>query len=308
LDRLTSLTAFVSVVDSGGFSAAAQRLGLSPTMVGNHVQSLENRLGARLLNRTTRKVALTEIGRDYYERSKQILAELDEADRIAGDLQVSARGTLRLHCDTNIARFLAPVIVRFLADNPGAAVDLRVGAQMINMIDEGFDLAVRPTPPPDSSLVSRRLTGWHHVLCCAPHYLDSHPAPKSPADLEAHNCLRYAHYPFGDEWRFLAAGGKPISVKITGNLVTTSADTLRTVALSGGGLLFAPTFVAAEDLKAGRFVPLLPGFQGAEFSIDAIYPHRRHLAAKVRCFIDLLAAHFAEHRSWVDLGGIAGRR
>jgi len=146
MDRLTSLTVFVRVVDSGGFAAAARRLNMSTTMVSNHVQSLEGRLGVRLLNRTTRKVSLTEVGRDYYERCAPILAELEEADRAAGALQATPRGTLRLYTGTHIVRFIAPVVAEFLALYPEMSVDLTIGERMVDLVEEGFDLAIRPTP------------------------------------------------------------------------------------------------------------------------------------------------------------------
>jgi DNA-binding transcriptional LysR family regulator len=302
MDRLTSLKVFVRIVDSGGFSAAAQRLGLSPTAVSNHVQALEAGLGARLLNRTTRKVSVTDIGREYYERCTQILAELDEADRIAGALQSTPRGRLRLHCDTHIVRFIAPVVTGFLADYSEVAIDLRIGERMIDLVEDGFDLAIRPNPTPDSSLIVRRLSSWRLVLCCAPAYLERHQEPIRPADLTGHNCLRYAYAPFGDDWPFTEPDGKPATVRVSGNLVTTSGETLRAVTLAGGGLFLAPSFVIADDLRAGTVVPLLSGFLLPEFSINAIYPHRRHLAMKVRNFLDRLADHFTEHERWMKLG------
>ena len=162
MDRLASIAAFVRVVEYGGFTAAARHLSLSTTMVSNHVQELEERLGARLLNRTTRKVSLTEIGRQYYERSLHILAELDEADRAAGALNATPRGRLRVHCHTVLARFIAPVVTAYLRDYPEVSVDLRRGDQMIDLLEEGFDLAIRANVPPDSSLMVRRLADWRH--------------------------------------------------------------------------------------------------------------------------------------------------
>jgi DNA-binding transcriptional LysR family regulator len=300
MDRLTSLMVFTRVADCGGFSAAAQRLNMSTTMVSNHVQALENQLGVRLLNRTTRRVSLTDVGREYYERCNQILAELQEADEAASAVQVVPRGLLRAHCDTHIVRFVAPAIGDFLADNPQVSIDLRTGERMPDLVEEGLDVAIRPTPPPDSSLIVRRLSGWRHVLCCAPAYLRSHPAPTSLGDLARHNCVRYANYPFGDEWRFTDLDGKPIGVRISGNLISTSAETLRQVTLKGGGLFLAASFIVADDLQAGRLVPLLRDFRPVEFAINAIYPHRRHLSPKVRRFIDLLADRFVEHQRWMN--------
>ena len=255
MDRLTGLTVFGSVVDNGGFSAAARRLNMSVTMVSNHVQALEDRLGVRLLNRSTRKVSLTEVGRSYYERSQQVLADLDEADRVATALHATPRGTLRLHASMNLVRFLAPIVSEFLTLYPAVALELTVGERMPNLIEDGFDLAIRTTPPPDSELTVRRLTPWRHVLCCAPSYLDSHPMPARPSDLAHHNCLRFAFYPFGDEWRFEDGSGVPVSVRIRGNLVTNSAETLRLLALAGHGIFLAPSFVIAAEIEIRRTRP-----------------------------------------------------
>ncbi|KQP80306.1 LysR family transcriptional regulator [Methylobacterium sp. Leaf117] len=300
MDRLTSLTVFGRVVEAGGFSAAARRLNMSVTMVSKHVQSLEDRLGARLLNRTTRKVSLTEIGQAYYERSSQILAELDEADRIAGALHATPRGRLRLHIAGHISNFVAPVLREYLALCPAVTADLTVGDRMVDLIEDGYDLAIRTTPPPDSGMIVRQLTPWRHILTCAPGYIDAHPKPTQIADLAHHNCLRYAFYPYGDEWRFEGPDGKHASVKVAGNMSSNSADLLRTLTLEGAGIFLAPTFLVGDDVETGRLVRLLPKHRPVEFAINAIYPHRRHLSTKVRSFLDLLAERFAEHRRWTD--------
>jgi DNA-binding transcriptional LysR family regulator len=300
MDRVTSLTVFSRVVEAGGFSAAARRLNMSVTMVSNHVQALEDRLGARLLNRTTRKVSLTEIGQAYYERAMRILADLEEADRLAVALHTTPRGTLRLHTSNNVVRFLTPVLGEFLTLYPAVAVDLAVGEGMVDLIEDGYDLVIRPIPSPDSGLIVRRLTPWRHILCCAPSYLDAHPAPVEPADLAHHNCLRFALYPFGDEWRFEGPDGKMLSVRVSGNLVSSSAETLRRMALGGHGLFLAPTFMILDELEAKTLVRVLPRHRGVEFAIAAIYPHRHHLSTKVRSFIDLLAERFAQHRKWMN--------
>ncbi|TIQ38035.1 MAG: LysR family transcriptional regulator [Mesorhizobium sp.] len=301
MDRLTSLTVFTRVVDCGGFSAAARRLNMSPTMVSNHVQALEDRLGVRLLNRTTRKVSLTEIGQDYYERSSQILADLEEADRVAVALQATPRGTLRLHSSMSVVRFLAPAISEFTGLHPAVSIDLIVGERMVDMVEEGFDLAVRSLPLPDSSLIVRRLTSWRNMVCGSPAYFERHGTPRRPGDLVHHNCMRHASYPFGDEWRFEGPGGEPVSVRVNGNVLTNSQETLRRLALDGRGLFIPPTFLVADDLRAGRLVRVMEGYLGVEFAINAFYPHRHHVSAKVRCFIDFLVERFAEHRRWIEL-------
>lgn len=300
MDRLTGLEVFVRVVDSAGFSAAGRRLNMSATMVSNHIQALEERLGARLLNRTTRKLSLTEVGRAYYERCVQILAELADADRAAGALQSTPRGTLRLHTNAHVVRFLAPVVNRFLAIYPEASIEHSTGERMVDLVDEGIDLAIRTLPPPDSSLIVRRLVPWWHITCCSPGYLEHHDAPERPEDLQQHNCLRYSFYPFGDEWRLVDAAGGSVSVRIHSNLLTSSGEQLRLAALAGAGIFLAPSFAVAADLAEGRLVRLLPEFQGPTFAITAIYPHRHHLSAKVRSFVDLAAEHFAEHGNWLE--------
>ncbi|HET7124594.1 MAG TPA: LysR family transcriptional regulator [Bradyrhizobium sp.] len=300
MDRLTSLTAFVRVVDSGGFSAAGRRLNMSTTMVSNHVQALEDRLGARLLHRTTRKVSLTEVGKAYYDRCIQILADLEQADDIAGALQSTPRGTLRVHTATHIVPFIAPVVAGFLASYPEVKVDLTMGERAIDLIDEGYDVAIRLTPPPDSSLIVRSLATWRHVLCCSPGYIDKHGRPQQLSELANHNCVRHVLYPYGDEWRFADRKDKPASVRVSGNLISNSGDMLRTAALQGGGIFLAPGFLVADDLESGRLVRLLPEYRPVEFAMNAVYPHRHHLSAKVRTFIDLLVHHSAEHQKLIN--------
>jgi DNA-binding transcriptional LysR family regulator len=296
MDRFASVIAFVRVAESGNFTSAARRLKLSTPAVSSQVHALEDSLGVRLLNRTTRKVTLTDIGREYFERCSQILHELDEPDEMASALQLTPRGQLRVHCHPTIPRFIAPLVAAYLRNNPEVSVDLRTGDQMIDLLEEGFDLAIRTYMPPDSSLMARRLVGWRHVLCCAPSYLKNHPAPRSPADLASHNCIRYAFYPLGDEWHFTDSSGKRAVARVSGNLVTTSVDVLRETALSGRGLLLLPPYLIREELKAGSLVPLLLDYPTIEFSIVALYPHRRHLTAKVRVFIDALVTWFADQQ------------
>jgi len=299
MDRLTSLTAFVRVVDSGGFSAAGRRLNMSTTMVSNHVQSLEDRLGARLLNRTTRKVSLTEVGKGYYDRCVQILADLEQADDIAGALQSTPRGTLRVYTATHIVQFVSPVVAEYLGAYPEVKVDLSIGERTIDLIDEGFDIAIRLTPPPDSSLIVRSLATWRHVLCCSPDYLERHGRPQQLSELTDRNCIRHALYPY-DEWRFVDRKGTPASVRVSGNLISNSGETLRRAALQGVGVCLAAGFLIADDLESGRLIRLLPEYRPVEFAMNAIYPHRHHLSAKVRSFIDLLAHHSAEQQKLIN--------
>ena len=300
MDRLTSLTTFVRVVDAGGFSAAGRRLNMSTSMVSNHVQSLEDRLGARLLQRTTRKVSLTEVGKAYYDRCIQILADLEQADDVAGASQSIPRGTLRIYTATHIVQFVAPVVAEFLATYPEVKVDLTIGERPVDMIDETYDVAIRLTPPPDSSLIVRSLATWRHVLCCSHGYLETHPKPQQLSDLAQHNCVRHVLYPYGDQWHFVDRKGAPAAVRVSGNLITNSGETLRMAVLHGTGVCLAAGFLVHDDLEAGRLVRLLPEYRPVEMAMNAVYPHRHHLSAKVRVFIDLLARHSAEQQKLIN--------
>jgi DNA-binding transcriptional LysR family regulator len=190
-------------------------------------------------------------------------------------------------------------VTAYLRDNPEVSVDLRRGDQMVDLLEEEFDLAIRINVPPDSSLMVRRLADWRYVLCCSPSYLETHPEPASPADLSAHNCIRYAFYPFGDEWRFTDPDGRPVAVRVAGNLVTSDTELRRFAVLAGLGLALIAPFTIDHELQAGSLVPLLRNYPSPVLSIAAVYPHRQHLAAKVRVFIDALAKLFAR-RDWLN--------
>jgi DNA-binding transcriptional LysR family regulator len=300
MDRLASITAFVRVAENGGFSAAARNLNVSTTTVNDQIQALENTLGVRLLNRTTRPVSLTEIGRDYYERCSQILQELAEADEAAGALQVTPRGRLRIYCHQGLSRFIAPVATRFLADYPEASLDLRTGDTMIDLVQEGFDLAIMPMSPPDSTVSKRTLAKWRHVLCCAAAYLETHPAPHRPDDLVGHNCLLYAYSAFGPEFRFVDAAGNAVAARVSGNLLTTSVAVMRATALAGLGRWLCLPYIVSDLLASGALVPLLPDYDRPEMEIVALYPHRRQLSAKVRLFLEMLVDRFAKELHWLD--------
>jgi DNA-binding transcriptional LysR family regulator len=287
MDRLTGMTVFARVVECGGFSAAARRLAMSPAMASNHVRELEERLGVRLLNRTTRQVSLTDIGKEYYEQCSQILAAIQEADEAAAARHAKPTGILRLNCTTALGPLIAPVAAEYLGRYEDMAVEVIMTERMVDLIDEGFDLAVRMTPVPESSLISRRLAGYRHVLCAAPDYIAQRGAPQAPADIARHNCLQYAHYPFGDEWHFTGADGEH-RVRVRGNLETNNGEMLRLAVLRGLGLALMPRFLIAAELRSGQLVPLLEAFPPRQLSIQLVYPHRHHLSAKVRSFIDLL--------------------
>jgi DNA-binding transcriptional LysR family regulator len=296
---MTSMTTFVKVVESGGFSAAARALDMSPSMATTHVQALEERLGVRLLNRSTRKVSLTEVGQAYYERCLQILAEMDDADQVAQALQVTPRGTLRLNTSVAIPPFLAPVVAEFAALYPDVSISMTMTDRMIDLVEEGFDLAVRNMPVPDSSLIARRVATYRFVVVGSPSYLAARGTPKVPADLAQHNCLIYAHSAWGNAWRFADADGER-SIPVSGNLHANSDNALRLAAVHGQGLAMVPSFLVVDEIRTRRLVPVLTEFLQSEYAINAIYPHRHHLSAKVRSFIDLMSKRFHEDPAWAD--------
>src|SRR5262249_42161047 len=251
MDRMTSMATFVKVVESGGFSAAARTLSMSPSMVTAHVQSLEERLGVRLLNRSTRRVSLTEVGHAYYERCLQILADADDADLIAQALQSTPRGTLRLNTSIAIPPLLAPVIAEFVALYPEVSINLTMTDRIIDLVEEGFDLAVRNMSVPDSSLVVRRVATYRFVVCGAPGYLATRGIPRQPADLVHHNCLVYSHSGWGNEWRFAGPDGEQ-SVAVVGNLQANSDNALRLAAVHARGSRWRRAF--CSSMRSNRVV------------------------------------------------------
>jgi len=196
--------------------------------------------------------------------------------------------------------FVSPAVTQFLATYSDVKVELIIGESSVDMIDEGFDIALRLIPPPDSSLIVRSLATWRHVLCCSHSYVERHGRVEELAELGKRNCFRHVNYPYGDEWRFVDRKGAPASVRVTGNLISNSGETLRRAALEGGGLFLAPGFLVRDDLDAGRLIRLLPEYRPIELSMNAVYPHRHHLSAKVRTFIDMLVRLGVEHQKLIN--------
>ena len=226
--------------------------------------------------------------------------DLEEADEIANAQQATPQGQLRIYTGAVMARFLNPVIADYLTLYPKVSIELTAGEAIVNLIEQGYDLAIRTTPMQDSSLIVRRLAGWRHVLCCAPSYLQTNPTPTKPVDLIDHNCIRYAFYPYGAEWRFEDPDGGIVSASIKGNLITNNAETLRAFALEGRGIFLAPSIMIADEIARGQMVRLLPDYRPVEFTINAIYANRTHLPAKIRLFLDMMAERFAQYRQWLN--------
>jgi len=300
MDRIANMQAFIAVVDSGSFAGAAKRLSASAATITHHVQALEDHLGVQLLTRTTRKLNLTEVGRNFYEQSARILAQLEEAENAAADLQATPRGLLRLNTSEGLARIVAPLIAEFSAAYPDVSFEVVMTDHMIDMVDAGFDLAIRAGPLPDSTLVSRRLGVGKLILCASPDYLAKRGTPQRPEDLTGHNCLIYPR--IGDVWRF---DGKhtPAAIHVSGNLRNNSLEGVRRAAISGQGICLLPAAIVAEDLRREWLVRLLPDHEGSEIVVQAVYPASRHLSVKVRSFLDFLVKRLHDQPTLIVDGG-----
>jgi len=286
MDRISSMTTFVQVADSGSFRAAARRLELSPAVVTTHVQWLEQRLGIRLLNRTTRKVSLTEEGDEFYRRCSQILADVAKAESLAISLQSTPRGTLRLNTGVALAPVMAPLVAEYVTIYPEVSFELIMTDRIVDMVERQFDLAVHTGPLPDSSLIRRHLGVARLVLCASPAHLARCGTPRRPADLNRHNCLSMANSLLDDRWQFVGTEGKQ-EVEITGHLRSNSIEALRVAALAGHGVCLLPLPSVADDLRSGRLIRLLPDYKTPDAAIQAFYPAGRHVSVKVRTFLDL---------------------
>jgi DNA-binding transcriptional LysR family regulator len=291
MDRATSMTVFVRVVEGGSFAAAARRLRMSPAMVSTHVQSLEDRLGVRLLNRTTRKLSLTEIGETVYERCAHIVGEIEAVEALTTTLQATPRGILRIASPLGPARYLAPPIAAYAAAYPEVSVVLTVTDRVVDVVEEGFDLALRIGPLADSSLVARRLNAGRLIVCGAPAYLAARGTPQRPEDLAHHNCLLFEKVPHS-EWRFTGADGEHV-VPVAGNLCVNSADVMRVSMLCGQGLGVLSDRMLADDIEAGRLVRVLERYALPPLIVHAVYPQGRYVSAKLRSFLDWITTHGA---------------
>lgn len=300
MDSLTSMKIYCSVVESASFAAAARRLRLSRAVVTKHVASLEDRLHVRLLERTTRKLSVTEVGGRYYERCAQILAEVEEAEREAQQATATPRGTLRISAPHHFApAHIAPYLAEFRRRHPEVELDISLSDRFVDLIEEGFDVAIRISDMlAESSLVARRLAPCRFVVCGAPGYFRRHGEPRAPDDLAKHPCLGYTLSPRERSWVFACPDDKRHVVHVNGPLRSNSGDLLRVSALSGAGVVLLPTFLAGADLEAGRLKAVLADYRVQEYGIYAVYPSRKHLSAKVKAFIDFLAEKFGPEPYW----------
>jgi DNA-binding transcriptional LysR family regulator len=300
LDRVTGMQVFSRVVALGSLSAAARALGMSQTMATKHLAALEDRLGVKLMHRTTRRLSLTETGRDYLESVERILADIDEADAEAGRERFDVRGTLRLNAPVSFGiRELAPILPDFSKRHPDLTIDLGLNDRQVDLIEEGWDLVVRIGSLADSSMVARRISSCRTVVCAAPAYLGRQGTPKTIADLAHHDCLGYTLSTTvgADRWTF---GHKSkATVAVRGSLRANNGDALVAAAIAGQGITYQPTFLVAREIRAGLLVPVMLDHEPVELDgIFAVFPSARRPSAKVRAAVDFFVERLGPVPPW----------
>lgn len=304
MGSLSDIAVFVAVVRAGSFTAAAEQLEMSRPMVSKYLGRLENHLGARLLHRTTRKLSLTEVGRVYFDRCQAGLEELQEAEAEVLRMQATPRGVLRVNVPMSFGiLYVAPRLGEFRRAFPEVRVELNLDDRKVDVIEEGFDVSVRISDLPDSSLVARRLCACRHAIVAAPAYLQDAGTPRVPRDLVKHRILTYAYQESSVEWHFrrhhtAGQGGTEEKVALDRDTQINNSLALRESVRAGLGIARMPTFIVGNDIKAGTLIALMPEFETLELSVYLLYPERRHLSPKVRAFIEFMTARFQDPPPW----------
>ena len=299
MDRLRALEVFVEVVGKKGFARAADALETSPANITRIIADLEAHLGTRLLNRSSRKMSLTESGEGLYQRAKVIVEDMAEIEAVASSSAMQPRGLLRINAPVSFGvRHLAPLWPAFMTQYPEVELEIALIDRVVDIVEEGYDLAIRISRSGSASHAARKLATSHNICCAAPSYIARHGAPLVPADLARHHCIGYSYSASADEWLFSDDAGQPHRVTVNCAMHANNGDTTRAAALAGAGIAWQPTFLIGDDLRAGRLVPLLPGFRLPDIDVLAVYPSRRHLSAKVRVMIDFLALQFQGVPPW----------
>jgi DNA-binding transcriptional LysR family regulator len=292
MDRFSQMRVFAGVIEAGSFVGASDALQMSRPAVSRHVADLEARLGVRLIQRTTRRLSLTPEGEVFHARVRDLLAGMDDAEAEISAGKVEPSGLLRVNAPVTFGILhLAPLWGEFRALHPQVRFDVTLSDRVVDLVDEGYDLAVRIARLPDSSLVSRQLAATRIVACASPAYLRRRGRPKAPPDLKGHDLIAYTYWSGRDAWRFDGPDG-PVSFRADAVMHTNNGDTCRAAALAGQGIVLQPTFLVGPDLASGKLVQVMPGYAGPELGIYAVYPSRKHLLPKTRALVDFLAAAF----------------
>lgn len=300
MDNINEMQVFARVVDTGGFSAAARSLSLSPSAVSKQITRLEDRLGVRLLTRTTRRLNLTEEGDAFYHRVKRILSDIDEAEQAVSLSKTAPRGHLRVTCSVAFGEHqIAPIITEFLDRYPEVTLELMLSDGIVDLVEEGIDVAVRMGKLSNSAMVARKLGDNKRRICAAPSYIEKYGIPETPDDLNHHNCLGFAGHQFLNEWPFRYPDGRRQVIRASGNFVANNGESIYDLLIEGLGIARTAEFLCRKDIREGRLVEVLGDFLEDEPSpIHAVYPDPRHLSPKTRAFIDYLVEKFTPVPPW----------
>jgi DNA-binding transcriptional LysR family regulator len=299
MDKYQEMRVFTAVVDAASFVGAGDALGMSKAAVSRHVSDLEQRLGVRLMHRTTRKLSLTSEGEVFLARSRDILASIEASEAELSTRSVTASGLLKISVPVSFGiRHLAPLWSEFLANHPQVTLDVQLADRVIDLVEEGFDLAVRIARLPDSSLISRQLASTRLVLCAAPSYLKRRGTPAHPSELAQHDVMGYSLMAMGDQWQFTGPDG-PVSAKVRPRMWTNNGDSCVAASLAGAGIQLQPTFLIDRELASGQLVEILPQFRSADLGIYAVYPSRKFVLPKVRVLVEFLASKLGQ-APWME--------
>jgi DNA-binding transcriptional LysR family regulator len=295
MDTLDGLKTVVAVVETNSFTAASDRLGISKALVSKYVGEVEKQLGIRLFNRTTRQLALTESGRRYYEQAITLLEQFSSmVDNVTGE-QTTPRGLLRVSAPVTFGEMkLAPLLPKLIALYPELTVELILTNGAIDMLEEGIDVRLRIGGVDDSNMIARHLTNFPLVLSASPVYIDKYGLPTTPEQLEKHHCIIDSNFRIGKQWPFISPKGEAETINVQSALAVNSPQAVREIAIADGGIAMTPNFIVEDALSDGRLLSVLPEYTTLEFGLFAIYPHRKYVAKKVRCFIDFVLEEFSK--------------
>ena len=294
MDKFQEMASFVAVVEAGSFVGAADAIGLSKAAVSRHVGELEQRLGTRLLHRTTRRLSLTDDGQLFFARAKEMLAAVDEAESEISSRSGEPSGRLRINAPLSFGVLhLAPLWPRFAQLYPKVSLDIELSDRVVDLVEEGYDLAVRITNLPSSQLVSRQLATTRMICCAASQYLAQHGTPAHPSELAQHEVISYSYFAARDEWAFTAPDDTPVVVHTQARIHANNGDTCRAAALEHQGIILQPDFIVDNDLRRGDLIELMPAYRATTLGIHAMYPSRKHLPIKTRRLVDFLVEAFA---------------
>jgi len=294
MDTLDGIKTVIAVVETGSFTAASERLGMSKALVSKYIGEVEKQLDVRLFNRSTRRLALTETGQSYYEKALPLIEEFTElVDNVTG-VQANPQGFLRISVPVTFGEMkLSSVLPKFLKKYPQMQLDIQLTDKKIDMLEEGVDVVIRIGGVDDSSLIAKKINTYPLILCASKNYLSEFGRPKKPQDISQHNCIIDSNFRIGKHWPIISPDNQTQSVTVTSNVSVNSPRAVKEIAMNDGGIAMIPEFIVEDALKDGRLETVLPGYHTLEFGLFAIYPHRRYLAKKVRCFIDFLTEEFS---------------